>query len=238
LRKAALTHIGTKSLSEARRKTDGGFAFEASARFLQRHGRAESDIRLTGNRAGNTEESRMSDALNPPSAEHLAALRAFAAKVGKNWKAALLLAWETGTDTAEEGGAYLRQLRNQQGPEWLAKVRLSKRPAWRADLPWIAYTVCSADQCTRTDIYQEHGGEMQCYEGTWEPHEPYAQTDFVSVEAHRADGAITIGDLDGDEHRDLEDRGQLDAFMVAVLGGQPVADAAAALIGAAAEQVS
>lgn len=60
-----------------------------------------------------------------PSAEQVRALRAFASKAGRNWKAALRLAWETGADTTHEGGALLRQLRNQFGPEWLATYTLA-----------------------------------------------------------------------------------------------------------------
>ena len=51
------------------------------------------------------------------------AVRAYAAKYGRFWKQKLLLAWQTGQDTAEPLGHALRQVRNQYGPRWLAGVK-------------------------------------------------------------------------------------------------------------------
>ena len=52
--------------------------------------------------------------------EQRAAVDAYAAKYGRFWKQKLLLAWQTGRDTAEPNGHLLRQVRNQAGPRWLA----------------------------------------------------------------------------------------------------------------------
>lgn len=54
----------------------------------------------------------------------VAALKAYAAKHGRFWKQKLLLAWQTGRDEHEPQGWALRELRNERGPAWLAKVRV------------------------------------------------------------------------------------------------------------------
>lgn len=60
------------------------------------------------------------------SAEQQAAIDAFAAKYGANWKHKLQIAWLAGTDTAQPNGHLLRQVRNQFGPSWLSKYKESK----------------------------------------------------------------------------------------------------------------
>ena len=57
-------------------------------------------------------------------ADEHAALRAWANEHGRNWKAALRLAWETGGDDGSESDAALQRLRNRLGPRWLTKYRL------------------------------------------------------------------------------------------------------------------
>jgi hypothetical protein len=59
-----------------------------------------------------------------PSAEQLAALQAYAAKHGAQWKRKLYAAWFSGRDDREPGGHLLRQVRNQAGPSWLKGVKL------------------------------------------------------------------------------------------------------------------
>ena len=65
-----------------------------------------------------------------PTADQLAAVKAFAGKYGRNWKAALRFSWETGNypfaPMANES-ALLQQLRNQFGPRWLNAFRLENR---------------------------------------------------------------------------------------------------------------
>ena len=56
-----------------------------------------------------------------PTPEQYLALARFHDKHGRNWKQKLNLAWSNGTDANEPDGALLRQVRNQFGPEWLAK---------------------------------------------------------------------------------------------------------------------
>ncbi len=60
---------------------------------------------------------------NQITTEQSEALDAYVAKHGRFWKQKLLLAWQTGADANEYLGHALRQLRNQQGPRWLAKVQ-------------------------------------------------------------------------------------------------------------------
>ena len=57
---------------------------------------------------------------------HRLAVRAFAAKHGRRWKAALADAWGNGTDTHEPDGWALRDIRNnpQWGHDWLDGVKL------------------------------------------------------------------------------------------------------------------
>ncbi len=68
---------------------------------------------------------------NQPTTEQLAALKAFAAKHGKNWKNELSTAWMKGTEWKEPGdnGPYLREVRNQLGPSWLHSYRLEAKEA-------------------------------------------------------------------------------------------------------------
>lgn len=56
-----------------------------------------------------------------PTPEQYLALARFHDKHGRNWKQKLNIAWSNGTDANEPDGALLRQVRNQFGPEWLAK---------------------------------------------------------------------------------------------------------------------
>lgn len=54
-----------------------------------------------------------------PNDEQLAALQAYAAKHGAQWKRKLADAWFSGRDSQEPNGHLLRQIRNQAGPSWL-----------------------------------------------------------------------------------------------------------------------
>ena len=60
-----------------------------------------------------------------PTREQLDALANFAANEGRNWKAALRHAWETGDYPAGSQSSELQQVRNTYGPSWLIgfKVR-------------------------------------------------------------------------------------------------------------------
>jgi len=62
-----------------------------------------------------------------PSAEQMQALRDFAKKYGNSWKAELRRKWSTGGDEKEPNSAYLRQVRNQFGPNWLASFKLEPK---------------------------------------------------------------------------------------------------------------
>jgi hypothetical protein len=57
-----------------------------------------------------------------PTAEQLAALRAYATANGRTWKSKLLHSWETG-DTHGQWTAPLRQVRNNFGPSWLVRFK-------------------------------------------------------------------------------------------------------------------
>jgi hypothetical protein len=61
------------------------------------------------------------------SPEQEKALVNFAAKYGRRWKSQLNYKWMSGHDCSEEGGNYLRQIRNEFGPAWLTKYRLPER---------------------------------------------------------------------------------------------------------------
>ncbi len=61
----------------------------------------------------------------PVTLEQKAALIAYADKHGKGWQDRLLQEWRDGTDVNAlpgDHGTYLRQIRNQFGPEWLSKA--------------------------------------------------------------------------------------------------------------------
>ncbi|MBS1017116.1 hypothetical protein [Acetobacter persici] len=63
--------------------------------------------------------------------EEWAALRAYAKKNGRYWKAALSSAWSTGNyRSAPEGTAeVLQAIRNKRGSEWLKTINLNHKPA-------------------------------------------------------------------------------------------------------------
>lgn len=56
--------------------------------------------------------------------EQAVAIYKYAVKYGRYWKAQLRSDWETGRDAEQEGGGYLRQIRNTFGPSWLNKFRI------------------------------------------------------------------------------------------------------------------
>lgn len=62
-------------------------------------------------------------------AEEITALDAYARKNGRNWKAALLAAWQSGRyQTAPEGTeATLQTIRNQRGPSWLRGFKMPRK---------------------------------------------------------------------------------------------------------------
>lgn len=64
-----------------------------------------------------------------PSVAQMAALVSFAKRNGRCWRARLYNAWCSGRDALEPEGALLRQLRNDFGPKWLARVKLPKETA-------------------------------------------------------------------------------------------------------------
>ena len=41
---------------------------------------------------------------------------------GRGWKEVLNILWQTGRDAEQIDGHLLRQIRNQRGPQWLAKL--------------------------------------------------------------------------------------------------------------------
>ncbi len=61
---------------------------------------------------------------NPVTADEIAALRAYAAKHGRTWKATLLGVW-AGQAPYDDAGI-LRRIRNSRGPSWLVSYRLPK----------------------------------------------------------------------------------------------------------------
>lgn len=59
-----------------------------------------------------------------PNPEQLEAVKAFAARHGRDWRDALALAWMTGSDANQPAGHLLRQVRNTCGPRWLATASI------------------------------------------------------------------------------------------------------------------
>ena len=57
-----------------------------------------------------------------------AAITEFAAQHGRRWKAVLNNAWTSGRDERMPNGALLRQIRNNHGPTWLARLTLKEHP--------------------------------------------------------------------------------------------------------------
>ena len=61
-----------------------------------------------------------------PTPEQLAALQEFAEMYGRCWKSQLQTAWQLGYTRREAHlKPHLQQIRNQFGPEWLSKFKLS-----------------------------------------------------------------------------------------------------------------
>jgi len=56
-----------------------------------------------------------------PTPEQQLAINQFKAKYGQFWKEELATKWWSGRDVNEPHGALLRQVRNQLGPQWLAR---------------------------------------------------------------------------------------------------------------------
>lgn len=56
-----------------------------------------------------------------PTTEQIAALAAYQAEHGRNWKFKLCIEWMNGTTTG-----LLQEVRNQLGPNWLANYRPAK----------------------------------------------------------------------------------------------------------------
>jgi hypothetical protein len=54
--------------------------------------------------------------------EQASALRAFAARNGRNWKSRLLTLWQNGQNWKEPEGPFLRQIRNGIGPSGLCRL--------------------------------------------------------------------------------------------------------------------
>jgi len=64
-----------------------------------------------------------------PSPEQLAAVRAFATRYGRTWKAMLRTAWTDGRYpyyVSSDDRALLQQVRNAYGPAWLTKFKIAK----------------------------------------------------------------------------------------------------------------
>lgn len=61
--------------------------------------------------------------MSAPTAEQLAALERFAARSGRTWKAKLRDVW-LGDPVIEDQG-HLRSLRNELGPRWLQRFKLT-----------------------------------------------------------------------------------------------------------------
>lgn len=59
-----------------------------------------------------------------PTPEQHEALRRFAERHGRTWKAKLVSAWLSGKDDRMQDGALLRQVRNQLGARWLRGFKL------------------------------------------------------------------------------------------------------------------
>jgi hypothetical protein len=57
-----------------------------------------------------------------PTPEQWSALLDYANKYGRTWKDSLCNAWFNGRDSLEPKGPLLRQIRNQFGPRWLARI--------------------------------------------------------------------------------------------------------------------
>jgi hypothetical protein len=66
--------------------------------------------------------------MRAPTPAQLAALKAYAAKHGLQWRRKLADAWLIGADATDPDGHLLRQLRNTLGPSWLASSW--RREAW------------------------------------------------------------------------------------------------------------
>jgi len=60
-----------------------------------------------------------------PSDEQKAALAKFAAANGRTWKQALGHCWMTGIYSRSDDAGYLQQVRNQFGPSWLMRYKLT-----------------------------------------------------------------------------------------------------------------
>jgi hypothetical protein len=64
--------------------------------------------------------------MNHPTTEQINAVIHFARYHGRYWKAELSGCWITGHYPSGVDSCYLQQVRNQFGPEWLAKFSLKK----------------------------------------------------------------------------------------------------------------
>lgn len=67
----------------------------------------------------NTRKTPSLDDLEP---DQRAAVIAFRDEHGRTWKSQLNTHWFDGTDANFTGGRFLRQVRNQFGPQWLFRL--------------------------------------------------------------------------------------------------------------------
>lgn len=68
----------------------------------------------------NTRRTPDLEDLNPDQRERLLQ---FKEQHGRAWKMTLINKWCTGMDAQEPGGHFLRQIRNNFGPQWLEKLK-------------------------------------------------------------------------------------------------------------------
>lgn len=88
--------------------------------------------------------------------------------------------------------------------------------------PIIDYVMRTADGCEKTIVYalSSDGKTIELEPGTWAPENPEAETITVDINVRSA-YAGAGAELEGDQHRDLESSGSLDAFLVALADGNP-----------------
>jgi hypothetical protein len=101
----------------------------------------------------------------------------------------------------------------------------------------LIYAMQSVDQCscdTRHHV-DAAGNVALAHDGAWEPGEPELHTEQVQVLREDVDGSNQhlLAELTGDQHRDLEDRGRLDAFLERLAHGDAPAAALSAVVGSA-----
>lgn len=89
--------------------------------------------------------------------------------------------------------------------------------------PIVTYSLHTADDCVKRFTYGlgDDGRLVEIDPGEWAPGDPELEAVRADIEIHHAPDDLEQAELSGDQHRDLEDGGVLDDFLVLLAKRDP-----------------